>query len=73
MDAAQERTQHWPGQLGTLAAQGSEPGLDLPIPPIGDATSLGRLSAIVHHLRNWRQRQEDAAVKLRVNEVILAS
>jgi len=63
-----EAAQTWSARLGSLAAESPASQLDTAYPNLSP-----RLSAVLQHLRQRHQRQQDAADKLRANEFILGA
>jgi len=63
-DLARQDARTWSARLGNLAGQSPALQLETFSPP---------LSAVLQHLRQRHQRQQDAADKLRANEFILGA
>jgi hypothetical protein len=61
----------WSGRLGRLAAELPANRPPVASPPLSDGAVPSRLSAILNHIRQRRQRQEHAADKLRAQEFVM--
>jgi hypothetical protein len=67
---ARQDARTWSEKVGILAAQLPATSLP-PFNPLPSADAPSRLSTILHHFWQRRQKREDAEHKLRANEFVI--